>query len=91
MTDTKHTTKELDEELVENIVGTIMRLGSLGGSAEKIYKYEIRKLLQSRQQSKPRVTRGEITEWVEISNREYEAAISHIINCLKSKGVEVGE
>ena len=50
---------------------------------------EIRlKLLQ---QSKPKITRGEITEWVEISNREYEAAISHIINCLKSKGVEVGE
>ena len=50
---------------------------------------EIRlKLLQ---QSKPKITREEITEWVEISNREYEAAISHIINCLKSKGVEVGE
>ena len=91
MTDTKDTTAELIEFLDDIIEDGECGLIDVMMDADEglpLLK-KIREILE--QQTKPKVTREEIVQWVEIANREYNGAITHIVDGLKSKGVEVEE
>ena len=99
--------EEPDEELVEKIWGICMNHASYAGAEgykkqnderRSVAKAEIRSLLQSRQRSKPKITREEIETEISIiysgfkcSELRLRSAVDMMAECYKSKGVEVGE